>query len=48
MVEVSFNRSSEVAELTNTLGFATGTSNNPQINGQYFAENQDVVLVTIK
>ena len=33
---------------TDKLGFATGASNNVGYNGQYFADNQDVVVVTLK
>jgi hypothetical protein len=28
--------------------FTIGDTNNPQINGQYFADDQDVVIVTAK
>jgi carboxylesterase type B len=29
-------------------GFATGSTNNPGYNGQYFADNEDVVVVSAK
>jgi hypothetical protein len=32
----------------NLLGFSFGSTNNPQYNGQYFADEEDVVLVSIR
>jgi carboxylesterase type B len=34
--------------LRHCVGFATGNSANPIYDGQYFVENEDVVVVSIK
>lgn len=34
--------------LTSYAGFEFGSANSPIYNGQYFADNQDVVIVTVK
>ena len=34
--------------LTILKGFQTGNTNNPTYNGQYFADNEDVIVVSAK
>jgi hypothetical protein len=48
MEEVCGVYNSSRIELSINEGFTSGSTNSKEINGQFFADDEDVVLVTIK